>query len=231
MKLNGLTFKKYLTTSRIKSQVKKLAGKINKDYQKKSPLIIPVLNGSFIFAADLMRQIKVPSRVSFVKHASYQGAGPSALKTLIGLSESIFGQDIILVEDIMDTGETLTKVVAELKNLGAKSVELAVLLRKSKAKKHALQPKYIGFEIGDPFVVGYGLDHDGFGRNFPDVYQLIDNRIIDNYLRQPNPYQYAQLDFIRPPRSGQGHAKRKADCQIWIRSYLNRRFISHAHQK
>ena len=173
MNLNGLTFRKYLTMARIKSRVKKLALKINKDYQKKSPLIIPVLNGSFIFASDLMKQIKVPCRVSFVKHASYQGATSGTLKTLIGLNESVFGQDIILLEDIMDTGETLSKVVGEVKNLGAKTVEVAVLLRKAKAKKHPVQPKYIGFEIADPFVVGYGLDHDGFGRNFPDVYQLV----------------------------------------------------------
>lgn len=174
MKLNSLTFKKYLTTARIRSQVKKIALKINKDYQKKSPLLLPVLNGSFIFASDLIRLIKVPCRVSFVKHASYQGATSGSLKTLIGLNESVFGQDIILLEDIMDTGETLTKIINELKNLGAKSVEVAVLLRKAKAKKHDVQPRYIGFEIEDPFVVGYGLDHNGYGRNLPDVYQMVD---------------------------------------------------------
>jgi hypoxanthine phosphoribosyltransferase len=173
MKLNGLTFKKYLTSSRLKSRIRKIATKINKDYQKKSPLFLPVLNGSFIFAADLMKEIKVPCRISFVKHASYEGTSSGSLKTLIGLNESVFGQDIVIVEDIMDTGETLTKVVGELKNLGAKSVEVVVLLRKSKAKKHILWPKYVGFEIDDPFVVGYGLDYDGFGRNFPDVYQQV----------------------------------------------------------
>lgn len=173
MKLNGLTFKKYLTSSRIKGQVKRLALKIKKDYQKKSPLIVPVLNGSFIFAADLMRHINVPCRVSFVKHASYEGTSNGSLKTLIGLTESVYGQDIILLEDIMDTGATLSKVEAELKNLGAKTVEIAVLFRKAKAKKHLVQPKYIGFEISDPFVIGYGLDYEGFGRNYSDVYQLV----------------------------------------------------------
>lgn len=174
MKLHGLTFKKYLTSGQIKSRVKKLALKINKDYEKKTPLLVPVLNGSFIFAADLMRQIKVPCRVSFVKHASYQGTTGGSLKTLIGLTESVFGQDIILLEDIMDSGETLSRVVGELKGLGAKSIEIAVLLRKGKAKKHDLQPKYIGFEIADPFVIGFGLDHDGYGRNLRDVYQMVD---------------------------------------------------------
>ena len=173
MKLKDLTFKKYLTSARIKATVKKLASKISRDYEKKTPLFLPVLNGSFIFAADLLKQIKVPCRVSFVKHASYQGTSAGQLKTLIGLSESVFGQDVLVVEDIMDTGETLTLVVNELKSLGAKSVEVVVLLRKAKAKKHVLRPKYIGFEISDPFVIGYGLDHDGFGRNFPDVYQKV----------------------------------------------------------
>ncbi len=173
MKLNGLTFKKYLTSARIKSLVKKLALKINKDYQKKTPLFLPVLNGAFIFASDLLKQVNVPCRVSFVKHASYEGTSSGSLKTLIGLNESVFGQDILIVEDIMDSGETLNKVVSELKSLGAKSVEVVVLLCKAKAKNHELKPKYIGFEIADPFVVGYGLDHEGFGRNFPDVYQLV----------------------------------------------------------
>ncbi len=172
MKLNGLSFKKYLSASIIKSRINKLARKISRDYQKRSPLIIPVLNGSFIFAADLMRQLKVTCRISFVKQASYEGMHSGSSKTLIGLTESVFGQDILVVEDIMDTGATLIKVLDELKNMGAKSVEVVVLLRKSKAKKHPVQPKYIGFEITNPFVVGYGLDQEGFGRNLPAIYQL-----------------------------------------------------------
>jgi hypoxanthine phosphoribosyltransferase len=173
MKLNNLTFKKYLTASRIKGTVKKIAAKIDKDYQMKTPLLLPVLNGSFIFAADLMKQLKVPCKVSFVKHASYEGTTGGQLKTLIGLNESIFGQDVLVIEDIIDTGATLLKVTEDLKSLGAKSVELVVLLRKVKSKKSLLKPKYIGFEIADDFVIGYGLDHNGLGRNFPDVYRLI----------------------------------------------------------
>jgi hypoxanthine phosphoribosyltransferase len=173
MKLNNLTFKKYLPASRLKGTVKKLAEKIDKDYQKKTPLLLPVLNGSFIFAGDLMKHLKVPCKISFVKHASYEGTAGGQLKTLIGLNESVFGQDVLVFEDIIDTGETLLKVTEELKNLGAKSVEIVVLLRKEKSMKGTLKPKYIGFEITDEFVVGYGLDHNGLGRNFPDVYQLV----------------------------------------------------------
>jgi len=175
MKLNGLTFKKYLTASHLKNRVKKLAEKIDLDYQKKTPLLLPVLNGSFIFAADLIKQLKVPCKVSFVKHASYEGTAGGQLKTIIGLNESVFGQDVLIVEDIMDTGETLKRVSEELKNLGAKSVEFVVLLQKEKSKKNPIKPKYIGFEITNEFVVGYGLDHNGLGRNFPDVYQVVPN--------------------------------------------------------
>lgn len=173
MKLKDITFKKYIPHAKIKSRVVALAAKINKDYHKKTPLLLPVLNGSFMFAADLMKQMTVDCRISFVKHASYEGTSNAPLKTLIGLQESVFGLDVLVVEDIMDTGETLSRVVDELKSLGAKSVEVAVLLRKAKAKKHAIKPKYIGFEIADPFVVGYGLDYDGLGRNLPDVYQTL----------------------------------------------------------
>lgn len=174
MKLNNLTFKKYLTASRLKGTVKKIAARIDKDYQDRTPLLLPVLNGSFIFAADLMKQLKTSCKISFVKHASYEGTSGGQLKTLIGLNESVFGQDVIVIEDIIDTGATLLKVTEELKNLGAKTVEVVVLLRKEKSKKTSLKPKYIGFEITDEFVVGYGLDHNGLGRNFPDVYQLVD---------------------------------------------------------
>jgi hypoxanthine phosphoribosyltransferase len=171
MKLKDLTFKKYIANAKINSRVMALAKQINADYQTKTPLLLPVLNGSFMFAADLMKHITIDCRISFVKHASYEGTSNAPLKTLIGLQESVFGLDVLVIEDIMDTGETLVRVVNEVKNLGAKSVEVAVLLRKAKARKHAIKPKYVGFEITDPFVVGYGLDYDGLGRNFPHVYQ------------------------------------------------------------
>jgi hypoxanthine phosphoribosyltransferase len=174
MKLKNLTFKKYIRQTEIKDRVKKVAATINVDYHNKTPLLLPVLNGSFMFASDLMKNLTIDCRVSFVKHASYEGVSSTPIKTLIGLQESVFGLDVLVVEDIMDTGETLTRVVEELKNLGAKSVEIVVLLRKAKAKQHAIKPKYIAFDIADPFVVGYGLDYDGLGRNLADVYQKAD---------------------------------------------------------
>ena len=149
-----------------------IARQITEDYHGKTPLFLPILNGSFIFAGDLLRSVTLECRVSFVKHASYQGtASTGQLKTLIGLSESIFNQDIIIVEDIMDTGLTLSKVVEELRSLGTRSTEVVTLVRKAPGREHAVQPKYIGFDIHDEFILGYGLDYEGLGRNLKDIYK------------------------------------------------------------
>lgn len=174
MKIKDLEFKKFITATKINEKVKELGAQISEDYQNKKPLLLPILNGSFIFAADLIRELKLDCRVSFVKHASYQGTQSSGqLNTLIGLNESLFNQDLIIIEDIMDTGLTLSKVVAEFETLGVKSVEIVTLVRKTPARTHAVQPKYIGFDIDNEFVLGYGLDYDGYGRNLKDIYKAI----------------------------------------------------------
>jgi len=121
-----------------------------------------------------VKQMEMPCRVSFVKVSSYAGTASSGqLKTLIGLEESLFNQDIIIIEDIVDTGLTLQKIVEELKSLGTKSVEVVSLLRKQMAREKMIDVKYVGFEIENEFVLGYGLDYDGFGRNLEDIYQSI----------------------------------------------------------
>ncbi len=172
MKINNLDFRILLSEEQLQGRVKQLAGELDRDYKRKTPLFLPVLNGSFIFAADLLRHLTIPSRISFVKHASYNGTASSGqLKSLIGLQESVFKQDVVIIEDIVDTGLTIQRVVEELSSLGTNSVEVVALLRKERSKANALQPKYIGFEISDHFVVGYGLDHDGIGRNLRDLYQ------------------------------------------------------------
>ena len=176
MKIKDLTFKKFISEADIAEKVKELGFQINRDYKDHSLLFLPVLNGSFIFASDLLREVSLSCRVSFVKHSSYQGtASTGQLKTLIGLNESIFNQDILIVEDIMDTGLTLSKVVEELRNLGTRSVEIVTLVRKTPARNHAVQPKYIGFDIDNEFIVGYGLDYDGLGRNLKDIYKETGN--------------------------------------------------------
>lgn len=174
MKIKDLEFKKFIAAPKINEKVKELGALLSEDYSGKKPLLLPILNGSFIFAADLVREIKVDCRISFVKHSSYQGTQSTGqLNTLIGLNESLFGQDLIIIEDIMDTGLTLSKVVQEFETLGVKSVEIVTLVRKAPARDHAVQPKYVGFDIDTEFVLGYGLDYDGYGRNLKDIYKAI----------------------------------------------------------
>lgn len=173
MKIKDLKFKKYIKEASILEKIAELAEQINKDYKGKDPIFLPILNGSFLFAADLMREIKIPCRVSFVKIASYEGTSSTGtLKTLIGMQESIFNKDLIIIEDIIDTGTTIEQVVNEMKERGAKTVEVVSLLRKEKAKEKNIIPKYLCFDIPDAFVLGYGLDYDGYGRNLRDIYQV-----------------------------------------------------------
>ena len=172
MKIKDLSFKKFIAKSKVQQKVAELAEQINEDYADKSPMFLPILNGSFMFASDLIKRITSPGKISFVKVSSYAGTTSSGqLKTLIGLEESLFNQHIIIIEDIVDTGLTLQKIVEELKGLGAKSVEVVALLRKQPAREKMIEVKYVGFEIDNEFVVGYGLDYDGLGRNLEDIYQ------------------------------------------------------------
>ena len=172
MVIKDLAFAKFLNEAEILKRVRELAAQISKDYTGQSPLILPVLNGSFMFASDLIRKLTVEPRVSFVKHSSYTG-GVSAgqLKTIIGLQESVFQQDILIVEDIVDSGQTIARVTDEISALGPNSVEVVSLLIKQKSAAQPKIPKYVGFEIPDQFVVGYGLDYQGLGRQLSDIYQ------------------------------------------------------------
>jgi hypoxanthine phosphoribosyltransferase len=174
MKIKDLEFKKLISADEIDKEIKVLAENINKEYKDRTPLFLPVLNGSFMFASDLLKEISIPCRISFVKVASYSGTNSTGqVNTLIGLEESLFNQDIIIIEDIIDTGLTLQKIVEELRGRGAKSVEVVSLLRKAHAREKNISAKYIGFELGDEFVLGYGLDYDGLGRNLKDIYKQI----------------------------------------------------------
>lgn len=177
MKIKNLEFKKFIPASKIEDKVIELAAIINSDYKDQSPVFLPILNGSFMFASDLLKEIKIPCRVSFVKTSSYSGTNSTGqLKTLIGHDESLFNQNIIIIEDIVDSGLTLEKIMDELRNLGAKSVEAISLLRKKPAREKNIDVKYTGFELDTEFVVGYGLDYDGFGRNCKDIYKLTETK-------------------------------------------------------
>jgi hypoxanthine phosphoribosyltransferase len=171
MQIKNLTFRKHLPESKILKRIELLADEINKDYAGKTPIFLPVLNGSFMFASDLIKRLTIDCRISFTKISSYQGTASSGqLKSLIGHDESVFNHDIVIVEDIVDTGLTLARIMEELKGLGAKSVETVALLRKKPARDKNISVKYVGFELEEEFVVGYGLDYDGLGRNLKDLY-------------------------------------------------------------
>jgi hypoxanthine phosphoribosyltransferase len=173
MTIKDLEFQQFINKAKIQQKVRDLAELLNADYAEKTPVFLPVLNGAFMFAADLIKQVDVPCKVSFVKLSSYMGTVTSGqVKSLIGVEESLFGQHVVVVEDIVDTGITLRRLVEDLRGLGAKSVEVAALLRKQPARESNFHAKYIGFEIGDEFVVGYGLDYEGLGRNLKDIYKV-----------------------------------------------------------
>ena len=172
MKIKDLDFEKFISEEEIKQKITSIAARIDDHYAGKTPVFLPILNGSFMFGADLLKQISIPCRVSFVKISSYVGTVSSGqIKTLIGLEESLFNQDILIVEDIIDSGLTLQKIVEELRSLGTKSVEVISLLRKKPARDKGIVVKYLGFEIESEFVVGYGLDYDGLGRNLKEIYK------------------------------------------------------------
>ncbi len=166
MNIKGIEFVEFIGETEIEKKIQALASEINQLYADKTPVFLPVLNGSFMFAADLLKHITIPCRISFVKVSSYDGLSSTGqLKTLIGLEESLFKQDVIVVEDIVDTGLTLQKILDELRALGTRSVEVISLLRKKPARDKGINVRFTGFDIEDEFVLGYGLDYDGLGRN------------------------------------------------------------------
>ena len=171
--LKDLTFKSYISYPQIQSKVKEIATAINKDLAGKSPVFIAVLNGSFAFAADLLKEITINCEISFVKLASYKGVKSSGpVRTLIGLDTELQNRDIIIIEDIVDTGKTLFELLKQLKMHSPAQIKIASLLVKPDALLHHIKVDYTGFEVPDKFLVGYGLDYDGFGRNLKDIYQL-----------------------------------------------------------
>lgn len=177
MKIKGLEFIEFIGEEQIREKIHSLAALINAFYEGRSPVFLPVLNGSFMFASDLLKEITLACKVSFVKVSSYDGISSSGqFKTLIGLEDSLFDQDVVIIEDIVDTGLTLQKIVEELMSLGAKSVEVTSLLRKAPAREKGIAVKFTGFEIDHEFVLGYGLDYDGLGRNYRQLFQAVLNK-------------------------------------------------------
>ncbi len=159
----------------ILTQVRRVANEINTDLKGKNPLFLVVLNGAFMFASDLMKHIEIDCEISFVKLASYQGTtSTEKVKELIGLNEDLKGRNIVVVEDIVDTGITMEGIITDLLKKEAADVRIATLLFKPEAFQKSYKVDYIGIEIPNDFIVGYGLDYDGLGRNYQDIYKIIE---------------------------------------------------------
>ncbi|MEY4052406.1 MAG: hypoxanthine phosphoribosyltransferase [Chitinophagia bacterium] len=166
-------FVPYLVEKEIQEKITALADQLNKDYANKRPIFLSILNGSFLFTADLFKQITIEAEVCFIKLASYKGMSSSGnVITAIGLEANVSGRDIIILEDIIDTGKTLHHYLPQLLSSNPASIKVAVLLNKKEALQFPVKVDYTCFEIPNKFVVGYGLDYDGLGRNSKDIYQL-----------------------------------------------------------
>lgn len=170
----GMTFVPYIKREAIAEQVQRLAGEIMRDYQDEAPLFVCVLNGSFIFAADLFRACDLhDADITFVRYKSYVGTESTGeVKPVMGLTEDIMGRHVLIVEDIIDSGITADRLRKDLAMHNPKSVKMVSLLFKPEALKVGSAPEYVGFEIPRKFILGYGLDLDGLARNLPDIYVL-----------------------------------------------------------
>jgi hypoxanthine phosphoribosyltransferase len=167
-------FREFIPEQAIIDKVKEMAFRINDDFRDREVTFIGVLNGSFMFAADLFRRIGVKARITFVKLASYSGTSSSgSVRELIGWNEDLKGRSVIVVEDIVDSGVTVEYIVNCLLLKNVADVRIAALLVKPEVYKKSFRIDYIGFEIPNNFVIGYGLDYEGFGRNLPSVYSLV----------------------------------------------------------
>ncbi|MBR1519140.1 MAG: hypoxanthine phosphoribosyltransferase [Prevotella sp.] len=175
VKLGDKTFEVSIPEAEIKERVRVVAEKINHDMAGKNPLLLAVLNGSFVFAADLMRMLTIPCEISFVKLASYQGTTSTGkISEVIGINENLTGRTVIIVEDIVDTGLTMKRMVESIGTRNPASVHICSLLVKPDKLQVDLNIEYAAMHIPNDFIVGYGLDYDQMGRNLPEIYTVVD---------------------------------------------------------
>lgn len=175
IKLIDKEFQLYIPYEKIRSVIERMAGEMNRDLEGKDPLFVCVLNGAFMFAADLFKRIEIPgAEITFVKMASYHGIhSTGTIRQLIGLNEAIDGRTVIVIEDIVDSGSTIEEILAQLAILKPREVKIATLLSKPDAMIKEVKLDYVGLEIPNDFIVGYGLDYDGQGRNLIDIYSIV----------------------------------------------------------
>lgn len=167
-------FEIFIESEEIQRTIANLAEKLNQDLKGKDVIFLGILNGSFMFASDLYKLINVPSQISFLKLASYQGTSTSGtVKRLIGINEDLAGKTVVVLEDIVDTGITIENIIKQLRGYEPAEIKLATFLFKPAAMKTNVKLDYVGIEIPNDFIIGYGLDYDGFGRNLGDIYKII----------------------------------------------------------
>lgn len=174
--VDGLTFIPYISRDEIKARVEEIAARLRHDLEGKNPLFLCVLNGAFIFAADLIREVGINrAPIAFVRYKSYEGFTTSGhVRNIVGLTENLDGRDVVIIEDIVDTGLTAVEMVKDLKKLNPRSIRFVTLLHKPESSKTGFQPDYVAFTIPPKFIIGYGLDLDGKVRNLKDIYVVKD---------------------------------------------------------
>lgn len=174
VKVHNKEFVPYINSIQIEAEVERIADEINRDYRGEMPLFVVILNGAFVFAADLFKRIHLDAEICFIKLASYKGVKSTGkVITAIGLDTEIYNRHVIILEDIVDTGKTLSQFLPTLEHQHPASLRIAALLHKPSATVHEIRIDYLGFTIPDKFVLGYGLDYDGLGRNIKEIYQLV----------------------------------------------------------
>ena len=174
IKIKDKTFKVSIPEAQIKARIKELAQQMSRDLEGKNPLVLGVLNGAFIFAADLIREMTIPCEISFVKLASYQGTtSTGSIKEIIGINEDLTGRTVVIVEDIVESGLTIRRMMDQLGTRNPASVQVCTLFFKPERLKEDLKLDYVAFEIPNDFILGYGLDYDQQARGLKDIYTLV----------------------------------------------------------
>ena len=175
IRVHDKAFEPYLSAEQIAEKIQGIAGQMNRDYAGKKPLFIAILNGSFMFASDLFKNISIEAEISFIKLASYKGTKSSGqVITAIGLDMDLIGRHVVILEDIVDTGKTLHVFLPQLVHQQPASLKVAALLHKPEATVYPIPVDYLGFAVPNKFLLGYGLDYDGLGRNIPSIYKLVE---------------------------------------------------------
>ncbi len=173
VQIKDKSFEHFIDFQDIQNAVKTVATRMNNDLKGKNPLFLAVLNGAFMFMGDLMKEVSVSCEISFIRLASYQGLKSTEnVQEIFGLTEDIEGRTVVIVEDIVDSGNTMLMLIKQLEKRNPKEIKIATLLLKPEALKHDVKLDYVALEIPNDFIVGYGLDYDGYGRNMNSIYKI-----------------------------------------------------------